>query len=248
VAGSARSALWLSIILPCWRDDDRVLHLLGTFPQNEGVEWVVAYAESSPAFPQEVRRHGALAVDAGAPSRGGQLCAGAAHARGGIFLFHHADSHLTSSHLESLHSLSSDPDWEWGAFYRKFDERHPALRPFEGVERWHNRNFGAVYGDQSLFIRREACRRHGGFRPIPLMEDVEFSLRLRRSCPPRMIDPPMASSPRKHLARGPWRTTLGNLLALGAFRLGVPPARLHAWYYPKSSASGNISTAAASLS
>jgi hypothetical protein len=226
-------AFWLSVILPCWRDEARILHLLEAFKGSGGVEWVVVHADASPSFPLEAGARGAVAVEVPKPSRGGQLRAGAQAAQAETLLFHHADSHLTPAHLHALRSLTAEPGWIWGAFYRKFDERHPALRRFEAIERWHNRRFGAVYGDQSLFMRREAYHHHGGFQELPLMEDVEFSLRLRRSAPPRMIDPPMASSPRKHLAQGPWRTTVGNLLALWAFRLGVPPARLHAWYYHK---------------
>lgn len=240
-------AFWLSVVVPCWRDEAGALRLLKAFAATGGVEWIVAHTETGTEFRRELETHGACAVETGAASRGAQLRAGAAAAHGGILLFHHADSFLTPAHLDALRTLAEDPGWVWGAFYRKFDERHPRLRRFEGIERWHNRTFGAVYGDQSLFIRRQAYHDHGGFAPIPLMEDVEFSLRLRRTSPPRMTDPPMASSPRKHLARGPWRTTLGNLAALCAFHLGAPPGRLHAWYYKKTGRPGNIAAPQPSL-
>jgi GT2 family glycosyltransferase len=63
------------------------------------------------------------------------------------------------------------------------------------------------------------------------MEDVEFTLRLRRSGPIVLLDPPMSSSPARQIAHGAWRTTGRNLLFLLLFRLGVPAHFLHSWYY-----------------
>jgi hypothetical protein len=115
---------------------------------------------------------------------------GAQHATGDILLFHHVDSHLTELHLQSLCALMRDRTVIGGAFYRKFDERHPSLRWAEPIERWHSRMFGTLYGDQSIFVRREQFLRINGFAPIPLMEDVEFSRRLRRSGRIALLDPP----------------------------------------------------------
>jgi hypothetical protein len=105
------------------------------------------------------------------------------------------------------------------------------MRWAEGIERWHNRTFGALYGDQSLFARRAHFEKLGGFAEIPLLEDVEFSKRLRASGRIALLDPPIASSPRKHLEQGAWRTTLRNAAILLLYRLGINPRRLHSWYY-----------------
>ena len=73
--------------------------------------------------------------------------------------------------------------------------------------------------------------RLGGFADIPLLEDVEFSNRLRQSGSIVLLDPPMRSSPRKHLEEGSWRTTFRNFTILVLFKLGTPPDDLHRWYY-----------------
>ncbi len=107
----------------------------------------------------------------------------------------------------------------------------------EPVERWHNRSFGALYGDQSIFARREAFAALGGFRGLPLMEDVDFSRRLRRAgaviCSIRPSPPRRANTSHK----APWRTTFRNALLLALYTAGVSPERLHAWYYRGSAAS-----------
>ena len=220
----------ISVVIPVWREGEGLADLLALCQAAPEVwEVIVAVADGSAPLAQQVRELGAACVSVEAPSRGRQLDAGAAAASGKWVLFHHADSRLTEGHLRALANL--DPDAVGGAFYRKFDERHPALRGFEGIERWHNRTFGALYGDQSLFARRDVFAAIGGFRGLPLMEDVDFSRRLRRAGKVVILDPPMASSPRRHLARGPWRTTLTNAALLALFHLGVSPHCLHAWYY-----------------
>jgi hypothetical protein len=123
------------------------------------------------------------------------------------------------------------PEVAGGAFYRRFDERHPRLRWAETLERWHSRAFGTLYGDQSIFVRRTHFFQLGGFAPLPLMEDVEFSRRLRRSGRIVLLDPPMSSSPARQIEQGAWRTTLRNMLFLLLFRCGVPADFLHASYY-----------------
>ena len=71
----------------------------------------------------------------------------------------------------------------------------------------------------------------GGFADIPLMEDLEFSRRLRRLGNAVLLDPPLWSSPRRFRRQGNWRTTLLNMALIGLFYLGVDPCTLHRWYY-----------------
>ena len=158
---------------------------------------------------------------------------GAHEASGDVLLFHHVDSELTNAHLESIAAALRDPAIIGGAFYRKFDERHPMLRWFEPLERLHLRFFGTIYGDQSVFVRREVFWQLGEFAPIPLMEDVEFSKRLRRAGRIVLLDPPMRSSPRRQIEQGSWRVTFRNLLFLVAYKCGVSAHLLHHWYYGK---------------
>ncbi len=165
------------------------------------------------------------------PSRGLQMNCGSREAAGEILLFHHVDSELTAPHLEAIVAKMRDPTFVGGAFYREFDERHPFLRWLEKPERWHTRAFGTIYGDQSVFVRREIFSRLGGFASLPLMEDVEFSKRLRRAGKIALLDPPMHSSPERQIEQGSSRVTWRNLFFLIAYRFGVTPERLHAWYY-----------------
>ena len=125
----------------------------------------------------------------------------------------------------------ADPATVGGAFARAFDDRHPRLRWLQRLAAWQQERWGALYGDQSIFARRAHYERIGGYPPIPLMEDVAFSLQLRRSGRVRLLQPALATSSRRHAKQGSWRTSLRNGTLLLLYRIGVSPFRLHRWYY-----------------
>jgi hypothetical protein len=91
--------------------------------------------------------------------------------------------------------------------------------------------------DKPLARQTNECRRSsvfermGGFDDIALMEDLEFSRRLRRLGGVVLLNPPLWSSPRRFRRQGNWRTTLLGMAFIGLFYLGVDPGILHRWYY-----------------
>lgn len=224
----------ISLIIPCWNNSTEAIELAKKWSGHAFVQEVILAAVAGVQAPLDA--DGWKVCYADRPGRGSQLNLGAQLATGDVLLFHHVDSHLREDHLVSLASAMRNPGVVGGAFYRKFDRRHPHLLWAEPIERWHSRTFGALYGDQSIFVRRDHFFRLGGFAPIPLMEDVEFTRRLRRSGPLALLDPPMATSPDRQIAQGSWRTTARNCLFLVLFQFGVSPHLLHAWYYRKTKA------------
>jgi hypothetical protein len=230
-----RSTRVISLIVPCWKDEEIALAFAEKWTHHSLIHEVVV---AGVRHESRARRYSGKIKRCGSdqPGRGQQMNLAAQLASGEVLLFHHVDSVLTEAHLHALAQALCNPECMAGAFYRKFDERHPRLRWLEQFERWHCRTFGTIYGDQSVFVRRKHFARIGGFAPIPLMEDVDLSRRLRRSGKVALLDPPMRSSPTKQIEQGAWRITLRNSLFLLLFRLGVSADRLHDWYYPLSPA------------
>lgn len=224
----------ISVIIPVWKESAALDTLLAFLENSSEVfEVIVSFADGTDAAMKAAEEKGAKCIRADVPNRGRQMDLGAREATGDWLLFQHADTYLTAAHLRSLTTVDFCSPILGGAFYRQFDERHPWLRWLAPIERWHNRSFGALYGDQSIFVRRTVFREMGGFRGLPLMEDVDFTLRLRRRGPLCLLSPAIGSSPRKHLAQGPWKTTCRHALFLLLYHLGVSPERLHARYYAR---------------
>ena len=233
MSDAASAPLRLSVIVPAWNDHVSLACLLPALVRLKGLhEVIVADASTHSATAESARTVGAIYLAARQPNRGAQMNLAAENATGDVLIFHHADSILTAAHVAAIEKALREPETIGGAFYRKFDGRHPRLRWLEVAGRFFTRHGGSFFGDQSIFVRREAFRAVGGFAPIPLMEDIEFSRRLRRAGRVTVLDPPVESSARRHARRGPWRTSLQNGLFIVLYKCGLSPRHLHRWYYP----------------
>lgn len=235
-AGARDARLRISVVVPCWRDAENLARLLPVLSRLDGItETIVVDASSADRSAEEITHAaGATFLKCSAPNRGAQMNVGAMLASGDVLVFQHADTELTDSHVRALQLALRDPEIVGGAFYRKFDERHPRLHWLEQIARFLTRHGGTLYGDQSIFVRREIFLRLAGFAKIPLMEDVEFSKRLRAAGKVAVLDPPVRSSSRRHAREGAWRTSIQNGLFIVLYKFGMSPVRLHGWYYRKS--------------
>lgn len=230
--GSDATPVRISVVVPTWNEREKLSELLPALVRLKHVhEVIVADASADPAIAELAKKMGVIYLRAPAPNRGAQMNLGAARATGDALIFHHADGLLRGEHLDAIARALRDRAVIGGAFYRRFDGRHPRLLWLETVARSFTRRGGTLFGDQSVFVRRAVFARLGGFAPIPLMEDMEFSKRLRRSGRIAVLDPPMESSSRRHERRGAWRTSIQNGLFILLYYGGCSPHRLHRWYY-----------------
>jgi rSAM/selenodomain-associated transferase 2 len=224
--------LRISVIIPAWHEAENLAVLLPALSRLDGVtEIIVVNASGDSASERIILSCGAALIAAPAPNRGEQMNLGAQAASGDVIVFQHCDTDLDTAHLAAIEAAMSDPQIIGGAFYRKFDDHHPRLRWLESMARFLTRHGGTLYGDQTIFVRRETFVTLGGFAKIPLMEDIEFSRRLRAAGRIAVLDPPVRSSARRHLRKGAWRTSIQNGLFIVLYHLGVSPHRLHRWYY-----------------
>ena len=224
----------LSVIIPCLNDAEALAACLDRLSGQEDLQLVVADASSDDRCAAVARRAGALVVPCPSPGRGSQLNAGAARASGEVLIFNHADTRLTIAHLISLRERLRSPDVVGGAFYRDVAWQYPSLAWTKSISRAYMRRFGILYGDQTIFIRRDAFEKLGRFGEIPIMEDVEFSQRLRKLGRDRVVllDPPIRASVRRFKRLGFLRNKLQNTLILLVWRLGlVTPDQIYAYYY-----------------
>ena len=222
----------ITLIVPVWGDDALLVDLVNRLPfPPEPVEWVVAAVEPSEPLTELAQSGKIRLIVCGKPSRGAQMNAAATEARGSLLCFHHADSKLGREHVAALAAAARDRGIVGGAFHRQFDDRHFWMKRWEGLVRRISAAAGPLFGDQSIFVKADVFQQMGGFADIPLMEDIEFSRRLRRMGRITLLDPPVWSSPRRFRRLGNARTLLLNAAFIGLFYIGVNPHTLHRWYY-----------------
>src|SRR5262249_23766138 len=138
------------------------------------------------------------------PGRGAAVSIGAREARGEVLLFLHADSTLLPGALDQIGKmLSSNPKMIGGNFRLVFDGDTSFGRWLSRVSTWI-RPLGIYYGDSGIFVRQTVYEALGGFRPIALMEDLDFVRRLERFGQTCCIeDPPLITSSRRFDGRRP---------------------------------------------
>lgn len=161
----------------------------------------------------------------GAPrGRGDQLAAGAAAARGSWLLFLHADTALDPGWEAAVASFIAEPENAVRAAYFRYrlDDRATRARVLEAIVALRCRVLRLPYGDQGLLISRNQYERLGGFRRIPLMEDVDIVRRIGRKRLSLLPCNAVTSAARYRQA-GYFRRSLRNLFCLTLYYIGVPP-------------------------
>lgn len=164
--------------------------------------------------------------------RGRQLAAGGAAARGRYILFLHADTVLGPG-WERAAAAFVEKQGEAAAFTLAFDARGLAPRLVASGAMFRTRVFGLPYGDQGLLIRADVYGEVGGYRPLPLMEDVEFMrrfLKARGRGALEVLEPRAITSFERYERSGVARRVLGNQWRLLQYHLGVDPAKIAKGY------------------
>jgi rSAM/selenodomain-associated transferase 2 len=175
----------------------------------------------------------AIAEDVGArlltapPGRGSQLAAGAAAARAPWLLFLHADTALEGGWIACVEAFWRRADAGAQAAYFRFAFDDPGFAARHAAF-WVDarcRLLALPYGDQGLLIGRSLYDALGGYRPLPLMEDVDLVRRLGRARLQR-LDTKAVTSAAKYRRDGYLRRSLSNLALVARFFAGADPAKL----------------------
>lgn len=163
--------------------------------------------------------------------RGVQMNAGAARASGKILLFLHADTRLPRNAFLAVSHAMADSRLAGGAFDLAINSPRPIFRVMERTASRRSRLTRIPYGDQAIFLRRSVFAALGGYREIPLMEDVDLMFRLRSSGRRIHILPDrVQTSPRRWERDGVIFGTLRNWTLVTLYALGVSPKRLVRFY------------------
>src|SRR5262249_50010550 len=111
--------------------------------------------------------------------RGSQMHAGARVAKGDVLWFLHADTLPPPDALGQITEALIDPTVIGGNFKLVLDG---SSRPARFLT-WlypRLRRLGLAYGDSAFFVLRSAYEQAGGFRPLPIFEDLDLLRRLKR--------------------------------------------------------------------
>ena len=123
-----------------------------------------------------------------------------------------------------------DGKYVGGRFDVKFEIDRGYAWMISRMMNWRSRWSQIFTGDQALFIRRTAFQQLGGFSDIPLMEDIEFSDRLKQFGPVISLQSKVTTSFRRWEQNGPLRTILHMWTLRFLYWLGLNPHTLQQFY------------------
>ncbi len=171
---------------------------------------------------------------AGTAGRGIQLAKGAARARGPWLLFLHSDTVPQGDWMREISEFVRAVDQQRrppaaAAFRFKLDDRGVKPRVLEGFVALRCRALGLPYGDQGLLISKRLYAEAGGYKDMPIMEDLDLVRRLGRR---RIVllESSALTSPERYKRAGYTRRSARNLTCLACYFAGVPAERIAAIY------------------
>jgi len=224
----------ITIIIPTYNEEHRIEACLRQFlPVAEGVEIMVVDGQSTDQTPALAGAfpHGQFIASA-QRGRAIQMNAGAEQAHGDWLLFLHADCQLPDHWLTELR-IACEQGFSAGCF-------RIACGQEESLSR-HDRFAAALtnirsyvtrfpYGDQAIFVRQDIFRELGGYQPLPLMEDYDFSLRLHKRYGPFYQSKKAVKTSFRRFKGHVLKTALIMFLFPKLFRWGVNPEWLAQFY------------------
>lgn len=164
------------------------------------------------------------------PGRARQMNEGAKAGRGEVFLFLHADTQLPQDAKAVIDTVLADQQMVGGRFDVQFDRPSMWGTMISKTMNWRSRMSGLATGDQALFVRRSVFEQMGGFTDMPLMEDIEFSRRLKRKGRTAALTATVTTSFRRWEQHGPLRTILLMWTLRFLYWVGMSPHTLSRWY------------------
>ena len=192
----------ISIIIPTIDEANNLPLLLSDLSiiQKEG-EIIIVDGGSKDKTIEVANIYGAKVFKSKEKNRGLQLDIGAKKSKGDWLIFLHADTRLTHDWLKKI-STALKGEKNYIYFFKfKINNKKVIYRFLEILVNFRSQYFKQPYGDQGLIIHNTIYLKNNGFRQIPLMEDIDFLMRLNNKKDLKQLNLPIFISSRK------WETT-----------------------------------------
>ena len=232
-------AMTISVIIPTLNEEQTVMATLAQTATLGFEELIVVDGGSSDRTPLLVESY-RLSTQSSTLSpvrmmtaprgRASQMNEGAKASRGDVLLFLHADTQLPQDAKAAIEAALSDQRIVGGRFDIRFDRPSIWGSIISRTMNWRSRLSGIATGDQALFVRRPIFERMSGFADLPLMEDIDFSRRLKRMGRTAALASTVTTSFRRWEQQGPLQTILLMWGLRLLYWMGVNTHTLHRWY------------------
>lgn len=214
----------LSVIVPTFNEENSIAETLDALLDLGNInEIIVADGGSSDKTIEIVETFQKVKIlKCSEANRGKQMHEGASTATGDVFWFVHADTIPAKNAALEIENRLANKNIIGGNFGIIFD----------GGGRWarilsrlypHLRKINLIYGDSAIFVRRDIYEKSGGFRDLPLFEDVEFYKSIKKHGRFVHLKTKVETSSRRFENKSFIRTFTKWSIFQGLYWLGFPP-------------------------
>lgn len=221
----------ISVIIPAFNEADSITQTVEKVRKHsDGHIWetIVVDGGSTDQTIQKVEATTAKIIESPEKGRAAQMNFGAKQAKGEILYFLHADTHPPHNFDNSIKKAVIQGH-KAGCFQLDFDDDHFLLQLYGWFTRFDIDLFR--FGDQSLFITKNAFRKLQGFHEDHIvMEDQEFVRRIKQKFSFIILDKHVITSAQKYRNNGIIKLQLVFTLILLLYYIGIDQEKLVAIY------------------
>lgn len=222
----------LTVVIPTLNEEEWIAGAVQSAFSAGAAEVIVVDGGSVDRTPRMATGAGARLL-LSEPMRARQLNLGAHVASHDVLLFLHADTRLPSGAALAVEGVLAKGA-DFGGFRIAFIEPSRRLRFVAALINLRTRLTRCPWGDQAQFVQRGTFLASGGFLEIPLMEDYELAIRMKKRSPQRhregesmvkgrsvVLPMTVTTSGRRFLRKGVFRTAAHNWRTIIRYRMGA---------------------------
>lgn len=223
----------LSVILPVLNEIERInpaIDHLKKLPFDGHIEIIVVDGHPAGTTLNQIKDSDIIKVSS-LPGRGTQMNAGADKATGKNLLFLHCDTLLPNDALNAVCHMLNHHHKDAAAFDLRINHPGFFFRIIEKTASLRSRLTKIPYGDQAISIKQAIFFSIGGFKEMPIMEDVDLMRRInKQGYKIGFLNTPVSTSARRWVKEGLFYGTMRNWTIILLFLFGVSPEKLARFY------------------
>ena len=232
---------WLSIIILTLNEEKNIRKIIDNVSELELIEEAEIIVSDGKSSDRTIELVGdSIRVVVSESNRSRQMNEAVQVAKGSVYWFLHADMVLPKDGLRQIKRVIG-AGYGGGGFANVFDrynnkiKRLGVLLNLRFLDRGEQSDKGIFYGDNGIFVKREALDKIGGVPQQEIMEDYELSVRLREGdCKMYKIsESKIIVSSRRHIEEGFVKTRLKWIIIRELYKIGIRPSLLSKLYRDK---------------